>query len=213
MNLVRPAARLMLASFFVVNGVKAVRKPETMVAGAEPIAKAFVPLAQQTLPPKVASYIPEDTKSLVRLNGVASVLGGLGFATGIFRRGGASLAAASMLPHVIASYPSKNAADRDAARSIFVRNLALFGAALLGSQDLQGQPSLAWRANDQRVRLAREAEKTRNQLTRDAQGIADDLSREAGRTKRQLAKEAKKLRKQAAKKVAKTRKSIEGALS
>lgn len=79
---------------------------------------AFVPLARQ-LPPKVASYIPEDTKSLVRLNGVASVLGGLGFATGIFRRGATSLAANVRTAHVIDLYPSTP--PTRTARSIFVR--------------------------------------------------------------------------------------------
>lgn len=192
MNLVRTAGRTLLAGFFVVNGFKAVRDPAAFAPSAAPLARAFVPLAQRHLPPAVNAWIPEDTQGLVRLNGALSMAGGLGLATGIGRRIAAGIAAASMLPHVLASNPARAVpAEKAAARSLLVRNLALFGAALMASQDTQGNPSIAWRANDQRLRLAREADKAQAELGR----------------------EARKLGKKASKKVEQTKKSIESALT
>ena len=52
MSLLRFAARTMLASFFVVNGIQALRDPEPLVAATEPLAKQFLPLAEKTLPPQ-----------------------------------------------------------------------------------------------------------------------------------------------------------------
>ncbi|HHU39680.1 MAG TPA: DoxX family membrane protein, partial [Propionibacterium sp.] len=147
MNLVRGIGRLLLGGFFIVQGAKAVKEPAQFAPAAEPIAQRFVPLAQKTLPPEASAYVPEDPETLVRLNGALSVLGGLGMATGIGRRGGAYMAAASMLPHVLAANPKDaSPSEKNTVRSLFVRNLALLGAALVVSQDTAGQPSLLWRA-------------------------------------------------------------------
>src|SRR5665811_2174009 len=108
MSLLRFAGRTMLASFFVVQGAKAVINPEPLVADADPFARAFVPLAQKVAPPSVAGYLPEDTKTLVRITGAAQIVGGLMLATGIGRRLGAGVLGLSMVPHVIASRPTKN---------------------------------------------------------------------------------------------------------
>ncbi len=203
MNLVRTAGRTLLAGFFVVNGYKAVRDPAAFATSAAPLARSFVPLAQRHLPPSVSAWIPEDTTSLVRLNGALSAAGGLGLATGIGRRVAAALAAVTMVPHVLASNPASAApAEKAAARSLLVRNLALLGAALMASQDTQGSPSLLWRANDQRVRLAREADQAQA-----------ELAREAKKAQAQLKRDAKRLGHKASRKVERTRKSIESALS
>lgn len=214
MNILRFAGRTLLAGYFIVNGARALSNPAPLTAEAEPIARAFVPLAQQTLPPSVSAYVPEDTRTLVRLNGLLSLLGGLGMATGLGRRGGAALAAVSMVPHVVASDPrAVPKEERSSAISVLLRNAALLGAALVASQDTQGSPSLAWRANDQRVRLTREAGRTKAGLTKDAERLGRQASRQVEATKTDLAREARRLRKQAAKQVESTRKSIEGALS
>lgn len=202
MNLVRGIGRLLLGGFFIVQGAKAVKDPTQFAAAAEPIAERFVPLAQRALPPEASAYVPEDPATLVRLNGAASVLGGLGMATGLSRRGGAYLAAASMIPHVLAANPTwATASEKNAARSIFVRNLALLGAALIVSQDTAGQPSLAWRAADTRRRLAREADRT-----------AKAVSRETGNTGKALAKDIKHFKREAQLQARLARKTIEGAL-
>lgn len=202
MNLVRGVGRLLLGGFFIVNGVRAVKDPAHLASAAEPLARRFVPLAVRALPPEAASYVPEDTETLVRVNGVLSVLGGLGMATGIGRRGGAGLAAASMVPHVLAASPKgADPTDRDALRSLFVRNLALLGAALVVSQDTAGQPSLAWRAADARKRAVKSTERA-----------AKAVSNEAGHTGQLLAKDVRRLKREAQLQARLARKSIEGAL-
>lgn len=141
MSLLRFAARTMLASFFVVNGVKALRDPEPLVAATEPIARTALPLAEKSLPPQVAAYLPEDAKGLVRLSGVAQIVGGISLATGIGRRLGAAALAVSMLPQLLASNPFKaEPEDRSAAREQFLRNLALTGGVLLASGRHRGPP-------------------------------------------------------------------------
>lgn len=221
MNLTRAAGRTMLASFFVVNGAKAAAKPDALVADAEPIARKAVPLAQRVAPPSVANYIPEDTKTLVRATGVAQVLGGLGLATGLGRRAGATLLSASMVPHVLASRPAKGASteEKTAARSVMLRNVALLGAALIASQDTQGKPSLAWRADHQAKAISKEAskqkralaktvDKQQKQLTgttaskktrKQAESLKKDALKLVEQSRKDAQKQAKQLRKQAKK--------------
>lgn len=202
MNLLRGVGRLLLGGFFIVNGVKAVRHPDQFTPAAEPLAQRFVPLMQRTLPSPAAAWVPEDTTTLVRANGAASALGGLSMATGLGRRYGAGLAAVSMLPHVLAATPKGGtASEKEARRSLFVRNLALFGASLVVSQDTAGKPGLMWRANDARKRLARDAERA-----------VASVGREAQHTRALLGKDAKRLKREARLQARVARKSIEGAL-
>lgn len=178
----------MLASFFVINGVKTVLKPEPLLADAEPIVEKVVPLAQRVAPPSVAGYIPEDTQTLVRLTGAAQVLGGLSLATGLGRQMGAAILAASMVPHVIASRPSKNATadERATSRSIMLRNIALLGAAVIASQDTEGKPSLAWRANDAGHRLAGSVDKQKKALAKDAGKLNKAARKQAKDARKQI---------------------------
>lgn len=187
MNLVRSIGRILLGSFFVANGYRAIREPEHYVAALQPVADRLVPLAQKTLPPEAASYMPEDTATLVRLNGAATLLGGASILTGIGRRGGAALAAASMVGPLIASNPmTAPIEERDARRSVFIRNLALLGAALIVTQDTQGRPSLAYRAQQTRQRLAKEAEQTKKQLAKDTGRIKKKATRQVKQARKSI---------------------------
>lgn len=221
MSLLRFAGRTMLASFFVVNGAKAVANPEPLVASAEPLAKAFVPLAQKVAPPTVANYIPEDTKTLVRVTGAAQVLGGLMLATGIGRRLGAGILGLSMVPHVLASRPGKLSTpeERQIAQSHLLRNVALLGGAILASLDTQGKPDLAWLATDRKDRLTASADRATKSLSREARRTAGGLSKEAvrttedmakgfGRTARALRRDAKQARKQLAREAVQAQKAL-----
>lgn len=192
MNLPRAIGRVLLGSFFIATGVKALKDPAPFVPAAEPLAAKLVPFAQKVLPSQVSAYVPEDTATLVRLNAAASLVGGLGVATGIGRRPAAALAAASLVPSLLATRPRTAVPDdRDDVRAVFWRDLALLGAALVVSQDTAGRPSLAWRARDQRRRLARETE----------------------HRKELLAKDSKRLKREAKLQARLARKHIEGALS
>ncbi len=203
MSLLRFAARTMLASFFVVNGVKAMRDPGPLVAATEPLAKTLLPLAEKSLPPQAAAYLPEDAKGLVRLTGLAQVVGGLSLATGIGRRIGAFALAASMAPQLLASNPftGDDSGEDGGVKDSFLRNLALTGGVLLAAQDTEGRPDLAWRAKNRAELLSREAGHTKAAL-----------SREAAHAKAGLAREGKRAARKAKKVAGKATKTIEGAL-
>src|SRR5829696_3602368 len=82
MTLLRAVPRAMLASYFVASGIKAIRDPKSLLPAAEPLADRVVPLVKQYSPDQVASVVPEDTVTLVRVFGAAQVLGGAALATG-----------------------------------------------------------------------------------------------------------------------------------
>lgn len=196
MSLLRFVARSMLASYFVLNGVKAIRHPEELVDAAEPVADAVLPLVTSAVPQSARGFLPEDTAGFVRWNGVAQVAGGLSLATGIGRRIGAGVLALTMVPHVLASNPLKAKGEaRAAARAQLGKNVALLGGVLLAAQDTEGRPNLAWKVRTQKQLAAKEAAKRKAEFEREAQ------------TK---AVEAKKLARKGARKVSKT---VAGVLS
>ncbi|MFT3970293.1 MAG: DoxX family membrane protein [Micropruina sp.] len=205
MSLLRFAARTMLASFFVVNGVKAMRDPEPLVPATEPLANTILPLAEKTLPHQAAAYLPEDAKGLVRLTGLAQVVGGLSLATGIGRRFGAAALAVSMVPQLLASNPFTGGDSEGAGKDVFLRNLALTGSVVLAAQDTEGRPDLAWRAKNRAELLGREAEHTKATISREAAHAKANLTRGGKRAARNAKKVAAKATKTATK-------TLEGAL-
>lgn len=196
MSLLRFVARSMLASYFVINGVKAYRRPEEFAEAAQPIADKVLPLVNSALPESVRAYLPDNTTGFVRCTGAMQVLGGLSLATGIGRRLGAGVLAATMLPHVAAANPlGVKGAERAALQSQLGKNVALFGGVLLAAQDTEGRPNLAWRLRTQRELVAKEAARRKAELQRDARATAGDAAKLARRS------------------VRKARKTVEGVLS
>lgn len=187
MSLLRAAARTMLASYFVINGVKALKDPQSLVEDAEPVAQAIVPALKRVTPADVAARIPEDTVTLVRVTGVLQAVGGLALATGIGRRFGAIALAGTLVAATVARHPFWSRSDkqeRATDRSAFVKNLALLGGVLIASADTEGKPSLAWRAEDGRKRVGRGASR--------AADSAGAKAKRGGRALRRQAKQAAK---------------------
>jgi uncharacterized membrane protein YphA (DoxX/SURF4 family) len=175
MTLLRAGARTMLASYFIVNGVKAVRNPDPLVPAAEPVADRVVPLVKKYAPQQVATVVPEDTASLVRANGAAQVLGGLALASGKGRRLGALLLAGSLVPSTLAKHPFWTRTDpeeRALDRSQFLKNVSLLGSVLLAAGDTEGRPSLAYRAQKGGHSIAQETRKARKSLAKSTSGLA-----------------------------------------
>ncbi len=175
MTLLRAGARTMLASYFIVNGVKAVRNPDPLVPAAEPVADRVVPLVKKYAPQQVAAVVPEDTASLVRANGAAQVVGGLALASGKGRRLGALLLAGSLVPSTLAKHPFWSRTDpeeRALDRSQFLKNVSLLGSVLLAAGDTEGRPSLAYRAQKGGHSIAKETRKARKSLAKSTSGLA-----------------------------------------
>ena len=191
MTLLRAASRTLLASYFVSSGVSAVRHPEALVEAAQPVADRLVPLVKQYAPAQVAGVVPEDTKTLVRVNGAAQIFGGLALATGKGRRLGALVLAASLVPSTLAKYPfwsRDDAVEKAADRTHFSKNVSLLGGVLLAAGDTEGKPSLVWRAQkggqsiakDTRKatkKLAKKTGRSSNSLGQSASDLADNLSK------------------------------------
>jgi uncharacterized membrane protein YphA (DoxX/SURF4 family) len=199
----------MLASYFVASGIKAIRDPESLVPVAEPIADRVVPLVKQYSPEQVASVVPEDTVTLVRVFGVAQVLGGAALATGKGRRLGALLLAGTLVPSTIAKHPFWTVQDpeqRAQDRSHFLKNASLLGGVLIASVDTEGKPSLAWRAQKGGQSLAKETRRASKKLAKSTgkvAGGANELAESAVATGvalvEALADSSRKVKKQAAK--------------
>ena len=209
MSLLRAIPRTMLASYFVAAGIKAIRDPESLVPAAEPLVDRVVPLVKEYTPEQIAGYVPENTVTLVRINGIAQVVGGAALATGKGRRLGALLLAGSLIPSTIAKHPFWTVQDpeeRAQDRNHFLKNVSLLGGVLLASQDTEGKPSLAWRAQRGGESIAKETRRASKKLSKStskAAGSASELADAAVAGGAALvgavAESSRRVRKQAAK--------------
>lgn len=118
-------ARPLLASIFISSGFDAVQHPESKVKSAE---KVTGPLAERV------SALPDDTATLVRLNGAAQVAAGALLSFGILRRAAALALIGSLVPTTIAGHRFWEEVD-DGARAQqltqFLKNLGLLGGLVL----------------------------------------------------------------------------------
>ena len=209
MSLLRAIPRTMLASYFVAAGIRAIRDPESLVPAAEPLVDRLVPLVKEYTPEQVAGYVPENTVTLVRINGIAQVVGGAALATGKGRRLGALLLAGSLIPSTIAKHPFWTVQDpeeRAQDRNHFLKNVSLLGGVLLASQDTEGKPSLAWRAQKGGESIAKETRRASKKLSKStskAAGRSSELADAAVAGGAALvgavAESSRRVRKQAAK--------------
>src|SRR5512133_213794 len=208
MSLLRAIPRAMLSTYFVAAGIKAIRDPESFVPAAEPLVDRVVPLVKEYAPEQVAGYVPENTVTLIRINGIAQVTGGLALATGKGRRLGSLLLAGSLIPSTIAKHPFWTVQDpeeRAQDRNHFLKNVSLLGGVLLAAQDTEGKPSLAWRARKGGETIAKETRRASKKLTKgsgDVAGSAGELAEAAVATGAALlaavGDSSRKLQKQAA---------------
>jgi uncharacterized membrane protein YphA (DoxX/SURF4 family) len=145
MKPVRTAARAMLASIFVISGVRVLIKPgEARVQAARRITDRITPMLEKTDP-----RLPTDPETLVRLKAGSDVLAGLALATGRFTRPAAVVLAAGLLPTTFAGHPFWAVPkDRRADQQIhFLKNLGLLGGLLLAAADTEGEPGLRYRTS------------------------------------------------------------------
>jgi putative oxidoreductase len=142
MDLIRRAARPMLASVFISGGIDTLRNPkvETQVAGDVPtdIAEA------------APVELPQDPETLVMIDAGVKVVGGLLLLSGgRFARIGALACAASLVPTTWAAHRFWEIDDPDERmkqQAHFLKNLSILGGLLIAAADTGGRPSLPWRA-------------------------------------------------------------------
>ncbi|QIK82904.1 DoxX family membrane protein [Sanguibacter sp. HDW7] len=143
--LVRRLARPMLASWYVHDGLDAVRAPAPHVAVTRPVAdRVTSALGRDPLPDRTLAWA-------VRAHGAATILAGVGLALGRAPRSSAAALAALTLPLVVAQQPFTSPRKIDRERvGPFVHALGGTGAAILAAVDLEGRPGVAWRVDKAR---------------------------------------------------------------
>lgn len=166
MSLLRFFARSLFASAFIADGVHKITRPADVAPEAERFTSTVAPVVQRVLPSRYSSYVPELPETWVRLCGAAEVAGGAMFATGIGRRAGALLLTGAGVMNVFTALPGKDTPkeDRIHQRPDLLRRVALVGAALLATRDLQGQPSLKWRRKHVGKKVAKATAKARKRM-------------------------------------------------
>ena len=185
MSVLRFVARSMLASYFVLNGVRALARPEDLAPATAPIAEKLMPKLSAALPESARAFVPTDATGLVKLNGLLQIVGGASLATGFFRRIGAGVLAVTTVPNLLAANPLTKGPGQAAAQAEFGTNVALLGGVLLAAQDTEGKPTLAWRLRTQRELLAKDAAKRKAELERDARATAADAAKLARKSVKQ----------------------------
>lgn len=125
----RPAARVLTGSTYILLGLDAVRAPGKRVELAGPVLSAI----RSRVP------LPEDDELLVRVNAGTQVAAGAMLALGVAPRLAAAVLAASLVPTTLAGHPYwtvEDPAQRAQQRIHFHKNLALIGGLLLAVLDV-----------------------------------------------------------------------------
>ncbi|MGI9118599.1 MAG: DoxX family protein [Acidimicrobiales bacterium] len=129
----------MLAAMFIAGGLDALQRPEPKAPKAEKIAPALArPLG-----------LPEDSVTLVKINGGVQLCAGALLAVGWFPRLAAAALAASLVPTTWAGHRFWEEDDQQARvgqRIHFLKNVGMLGGLILAAIDTEGRPSLRWRA-------------------------------------------------------------------
>lgn len=177
MTLVRLVARPMLASMFVMGGVNALRNTEAAAQRAKPVADKMREAAKKVAPD---APIPDDEKTLVRINAAAQITAALALATGRAPRLSSTVLAASLIPTTAAGHrfwEESDPAARANQKLHFFKNVSMLGGLLLASVDTEGKPGVAWRAKHAVGTAQREAKHLRREAKAQARLAAKSVKR------------------------------------
>jgi len=179
----RRIARPLLASIFIADGVRAIRNP----AGTDTLDEA---------PPSDIPVPPDNTLTLVRLNGVVQVGGGVFLALGKFPRLAALALMGSIVPTTYAGHRFWEESDdvkRAEQRMQLLKNLGLLGGLIFAAVDTDGAPSVSWRTRRRVGQVASSVAQRHAQLDdhgHETASRAAEIGRKAGRRARRTAKKA-----------------------
>jgi uncharacterized membrane protein YphA (DoxX/SURF4 family) len=124
--------RSLLAPMFVSGGLDAIRHPESKEAKAEVVTGPIT----ETL------GLPDETPTLVRVNGGVQVVGGVLLGLGVLTRVAAFALAASLIPTTLAGHRFWEESDpnaKAAQRIHFLKNTAMLGGLVLVTTDREAR--------------------------------------------------------------------------
>jgi putative oxidoreductase len=159
MKPVRTAARAMLASIFVVSGVRVLLRPDDKAESARALTDRMTPLLERADP-----RIPTDPRTLVRAKAASDVIAGLALATGHLTRPSAAVLAAGLIPATVADWGTGG----DDRTTRLLRNVGLLGGLLLAAADTEGRPGLRYRTGHAVDRSQRSVKRAMRTARREA---------------------------------------------
>jgi putative oxidoreductase len=175
MNLIRLVARPMLASTFVYGGIQALRNTNALAETSKPVNDEIRELADKVAP---QIKLPEDDRTMVRINAGVHIVAGLGLATGRAPRLCALALAGTVVPTTIAGHPfweEKDKAARTQQMTHFFKNLSMLGGLVIAAVDTEGRPGIAWRASHGVGTAKREAKHLRREAKAQARLAAKSV--------------------------------------
>jgi uncharacterized membrane protein YphA (DoxX/SURF4 family) len=147
MAVLRKITRPLLATPFVIEGVRALRRPLPLAAGTESWARRLgVPV--------------DDPLRVVKLNAAVQIGAGGLLALGRLPRTASLVLAASLVPTTLGEHAWWKEEDPELRKDQileFAQRIGLFGALLLGAADTHGKPSAAYRARTATTRGRKKA--------------------------------------------------------
>lgn len=176
MTVIRRLARPALASTFVYGGVQSLRNASALAEEAKPVNDEIREIADKVAP---RLNVPEDDKTLVRINAGVHIVAGLGLATGRAPRLSALALAGTVVPTTLAGHAfweEKDKAKRTAQLTHFFKNLSMLGGLVLAAADTEGKPGVAWRAKHAAGSAKREAKHLRREAKAQAKIAAKSVT-------------------------------------
>lgn len=141
----------MIGTLFIVGGQGTVRDPQRVAKAAERVG---VPIAEKV------PGLPTEPETLVRINGGVQVAAGVLLAIGKAPRLASLALLGSIVPTTAAGHRFWEEDDegmRTQQLIHFLKNLAVAGGLVLSAFDLDGAPSIGWRARRRAERAAAKA--------------------------------------------------------
>ncbi|MCL2454707.1 MAG: DoxX family protein [Micrococcales bacterium] len=161
--LLRRIARPLFATWFVAEGVDAVRSPAAHVEAVRESVTTLAARVPVDLEALAGRASDQQLTLAVRVHGVAMAVAGLTLAAGKAPRTAATVLALLTAPMLVRAVPPPRSAkatkeQNRARRARAVQTLTATGGALLAAADTEGRPGVRWRAQAARAeRAARQA--------------------------------------------------------
>lgn len=129
MSVAGRVARPLLGAMFVSGGLDAMQHPDGKVKAAEKVTR---PIAERV------AVVPDDTATLVRVNGAVQLAAGVMLSMGIMRRTAAAILVGSLVPTTVAGHRFWEELDESARKQQaihFLKNLGMLGGLVLAAAE------------------------------------------------------------------------------